>query len=188
MLIAPASTLEPMAAKTGGKSLSHEQNEHLRGILQKLIDDDFGGRDTRAAKALGVSQPLVSVFVKGLPSDPSEKLWNELDRIIIIPILLSPRHPRRKRSYTVLRILPVTYECRCDSADCNALGGRSESAEEAREIAYSNGFRHHVTSDDVVDHCPRCGAGCAHCAAEQAQNQPWPRGASLVWEGEEVAE
>jgi len=54
-----------MAAKTGGKSLSHEQNDHLRDILRKLIDDEFGGKDTRAARALGVSQPLVSVFVKG---------------------------------------------------------------------------------------------------------------------------
>lgn len=87
----------------------------------------------------------------------------------------------------MLRTLPVSYECRCDSADCNALGGRSEHADEAREIASANGFRHHVTVDDEVDHCPRCAAGCVHCAAEQAQLQPWPRGAALPWEGEEVA-
>ena len=54
-----------MTVKTGGKSLSHEQNEHLRGILKKLVDEEFGGVDTRAAKALGVSQPLVSVFLNG---------------------------------------------------------------------------------------------------------------------------
>lgn len=58
-------TLPDMGAKTGGKSLSQEQNDNLREVVRKLIEDEFGGSDTKAAKAFGVAQPTVSTFVKG---------------------------------------------------------------------------------------------------------------------------
>lgn len=47
------------------KSLRPEQNERLREIVRDLIAKDFKGSATAAAKALGVTQPLVSEFLSG---------------------------------------------------------------------------------------------------------------------------
>lgn len=55
--------LPPMTSKTRGKSLSREQNEHLRAVVRELIDKDFGGVVTRAAVALGVTQPTLTNFL-----------------------------------------------------------------------------------------------------------------------------
>ena len=47
------------------KSLRPEQNERLREIVRDLIATDFRGSATALAKALGVTQPLVSEFLSG---------------------------------------------------------------------------------------------------------------------------
>lgn len=47
------------------KSLEDEQNERVRGFVQKLVDDRFEGNVSAAADKLGVSQSLVYEFLKG---------------------------------------------------------------------------------------------------------------------------
>lgn len=47
------------------KSLRPEQNERLRGIVRELIDRDFDGNGTAAAKAFGVAQGMISEFLSG---------------------------------------------------------------------------------------------------------------------------
>lgn len=46
-----------------GKSLTPEHNKRLREIVLKLLAEDFGGNQTRAAQALGVTQAYLSQFV-----------------------------------------------------------------------------------------------------------------------------
>ncbi|HEU4411642.1 MAG TPA: helix-turn-helix transcriptional regulator [Polyangiaceae bacterium] len=50
---------------TGKKSLSPEQAERVREILQKVVEERFSTK-TEAAKALGVSQPFLSQVLKGV--------------------------------------------------------------------------------------------------------------------------
>ena len=45
---------------TSSKSLPSEHNERLRGIVRELVDGEFQGNASRAAKAFGVTQSLVS--------------------------------------------------------------------------------------------------------------------------------
>lgn len=52
-------------ATMSSKSLRPEQNERLRGIVRDLITKDFAGSATAAAKAMGVTQGLVSEFLSG---------------------------------------------------------------------------------------------------------------------------
>lgn len=61
--IARAPTLGSMAPKT--KSLTPAQNEHLREVLRELVDKDFSGNQSATAKALGVSQSLISEVLAG---------------------------------------------------------------------------------------------------------------------------
>lgn len=55
-------TIPPMATS---KSLTTAQNEHLRGVVRGLVAADFGGNASRAARAFGVTQSLVSEFLSG---------------------------------------------------------------------------------------------------------------------------
>lgn len=59
--IGALATLDGMATK----SLRPEQNERLREIVRDLIARNFAGNGTAAAKALGVTQGLVSEFLSG---------------------------------------------------------------------------------------------------------------------------
>jgi len=54
-----------MAAAKSSKSLQPEQNERIRGFVQRLIDDRFAGNVTAAAEKIGVSQSLLYEFLKG---------------------------------------------------------------------------------------------------------------------------
>lgn len=56
--------LQAMAPKTT-KSLSPAQNEHLREVLRELVAKDFNNNQSAAAKALGVTQSLVSEVLAG---------------------------------------------------------------------------------------------------------------------------
>ena len=56
-------TLGSMTSKTQGKSLTRDQNEHLREVVRDLIEKDFGGITARAAVAFGVRQPTLSNFL-----------------------------------------------------------------------------------------------------------------------------
>lgn len=47
------------------KSLRPEQNDYIRGVLQAVVDEDFGGVATAAAKALGIPQSQASDFLAG---------------------------------------------------------------------------------------------------------------------------
>jgi hypothetical protein len=55
-------TMPPMASS---KSLTTAQNEHLRGVVRALVAGDFDGNASRAARAFGVTQSLVSEFLGG---------------------------------------------------------------------------------------------------------------------------
>ena len=48
--------------------LTDEQKEHLRGILQPIVNERFGGNATRAAKAMRLTQPQVSQILLGKKS------------------------------------------------------------------------------------------------------------------------
>ena len=45
--------------------LTPEENERIRAAFRQLVDDRFGGSRTRAAKALGIKQPTISVLYSG---------------------------------------------------------------------------------------------------------------------------
>lgn len=62
--ISSGPTLSCMATKTG-KSLTPAQNEHVREALRELVDKDFNGNQSAAAKSLGVTQSLVSEVLAG---------------------------------------------------------------------------------------------------------------------------
>jgi transcriptional regulator with XRE-family HTH domain len=47
------------------KALEPEQNEALRTLVRKIIDDDFAGKVSVAAKSLGVSHSLIFEFLDG---------------------------------------------------------------------------------------------------------------------------
>lgn len=49
----------------GSKSLQPDQNERIRRELRAWIDKEHAGNDKAAAKALGISQSLVSEFLAG---------------------------------------------------------------------------------------------------------------------------
>lgn len=55
-------TLRTMASS---KSLTASQNEHLRGVVRRLVAETFGGNASQAARAFGVTQSLVSEFLGG---------------------------------------------------------------------------------------------------------------------------
>lgn len=50
------------------KGLSDEQKEHLRGVLQPIVDERFDGNATQAAKAMRLSQPQLSQILLGAKS------------------------------------------------------------------------------------------------------------------------
>lgn len=56
-------TLASMGRKT--KSLTVEQNEHAREALRSVVDGDFGGNQSKAARAIGVGQSLISEVLAG---------------------------------------------------------------------------------------------------------------------------
>lgn len=58
----PRRTLGGMASS---KSLTAAQNEHLRGVVRRILTQDFDGNVSRTAKALGVVQSMVSEFLSG---------------------------------------------------------------------------------------------------------------------------
>ena len=45
------------------KSLMAEQTEHVRGLAQKIVAEDFDGNVSRAAKALGISQSTLQILL-----------------------------------------------------------------------------------------------------------------------------
>ena len=47
------------------KGLTDEQKECLRGILQPIVDARFEGKAARAAKAMRISQPQLSMILLG---------------------------------------------------------------------------------------------------------------------------
>ena len=59
---------------THSKSLPSEHNERLRGVVRELVDGEFQGNASRAAKAFGVTQSLVSEFLAGARGANSRKL------------------------------------------------------------------------------------------------------------------
>jgi transcriptional regulator with XRE-family HTH domain len=50
------------------KGLTSEQKEHLRGVLQPIVTERFGGNATQAAKAMRLSQPQLSQILLGAKS------------------------------------------------------------------------------------------------------------------------
>lgn len=48
--------------------LTDEQKEHLRGVLQPIVNERFGGNATQAAKAMRLTQPQVSQILLGAKS------------------------------------------------------------------------------------------------------------------------
>lgn len=58
----PRRTIGAMASS---KSLTGAQNEHLRGVVRALVAGDFDGNASKAARAFGVTQSLVSEFLSG---------------------------------------------------------------------------------------------------------------------------
>lgn len=48
-----------------GKALPGEQNERLREVVRNLVALEFQGNASKAAKAIGVSQSLLSEFLGG---------------------------------------------------------------------------------------------------------------------------
>lgn len=58
----PRRTMRMMASS---KSLTAAQNEYLRGVVRRLVAGDFDGNASKAARAFGVTQSLVSEFLGG---------------------------------------------------------------------------------------------------------------------------
>lgn len=54
-----------MISLMSGKSLNRQTNELGRKLLKKLIDDEFGGNQSRAAKAFDYKQGSLSDFLSG---------------------------------------------------------------------------------------------------------------------------
>lgn len=50
------------------KGLTDEQKEHLRGILQPIVNERFSGNATQAAKAMRLTQPQISQILLGSKS------------------------------------------------------------------------------------------------------------------------
>lgn len=58
-------TLSSVTTKTT-KALPPERNEHLRGEVRALIEKEFRGNESAAARAFGVSGSMLSEFLRGL--------------------------------------------------------------------------------------------------------------------------
>lgn len=54
-----------MRLMPSSKSLTTAQNEHLRGVVRRLVAEDFEGNASRAARSFGITQSLVSEFLSG---------------------------------------------------------------------------------------------------------------------------
>lgn len=50
------------------KGLTDAQKDHLRGVLQPIVTERFGGNATRAAKAMRLTQPQLSQILLGSKS------------------------------------------------------------------------------------------------------------------------
>jgi transcriptional regulator with XRE-family HTH domain len=48
-----------------GKALGPDQNERLRDMLREILERDFGGNKSEAARRIGVSQAFVAEFLSG---------------------------------------------------------------------------------------------------------------------------
>lgn len=53
----------PSVAASRSKSLSREQNDEARSIFRKFLNEDFDGNQSRAARALGIDQSAISLFL-----------------------------------------------------------------------------------------------------------------------------
>lgn len=85
------------------KSLKEREKNLLRTRLQKLVEEEFGGKPTHAAHALGVSQPYLSDVLAGRRSGGIKLLRGYAAYTGQNPITLEPdsdpdeRYPNRQR-------------------------------------------------------------------------------------------
>lgn len=47
----------------GGKSLESKSKKHVQEFVRKLVEEEFGGNQTEAGKALGLSQAMISSLI-----------------------------------------------------------------------------------------------------------------------------
>lgn len=122
------------------KSLREDQNKRLRAIVRELVDGEFAGSATAAARAFGVAQSMVSEFLAG-GRGAGPKLINGIAEYTGRSIDdLYGRHvvavPDGSRAYQRLADHPDWERCYHEALERGSLAG-PEQIRAAGEVAFT---------------------------------------------------